>query len=216
MSLYYVIYHGLILIALVLAIICYRTRSRKYILLAILLTATLFVELMAEVLYDKHQPFVWAYHGFVVLEYSLLCLYYLQSIGVTYARFAVRLSMPLFFVLSLGLSYFFYGFVSFPGLNIDIEGFLLFLLFTHLLFNLRDPEETSIYSHPDFWMALGPMVFFGGTFLFNGVYTRLFQMDRSKALELFGIINRPLNIFLYGSLITGLLCSIRKTKSISP
>ena len=51
-------------------------------------------------------------------------------------------------------------------------------------------------------------------FLFNGIYTSFFDIDKSQALKLFGIINKPLNIVLYSFIIIGIVCSIRKKKPI--
>lgn len=212
MSLYYIIYHGLILIALVIAFISFIKGQQSSGLLALLLFATLAVELFVHLLYERGQPFVWAYHGFVVLEYGLLVFYYAANIGFKLMQKLARWSVPLFAIFSLAVSWLIYRFNAFPGINLNVEGIILFLLYTHLLFNLDVADERPIFKHPQFWIALGILAFFGGTFLFHGIYTPLFDLDQGAALKLFGIINRPLNLFLYGCLIAGLLCTLQKTK----
>lgn len=216
LSTYYIIYHSLILTALVLSAIAYRQGNSKFIYLTILLFVTLVVELLAEGLSKKDKPFVWSYHIFVVVEYALLCCYCLSALATENYRHTIRISVPVFIIFSLCVSYFWYQFQSFPGINISTEGFLLFILFTYLLFNLDIDMYKPVYHHPDFWIAIGVLIFFGGTFFFNGIYTRLLNLDAEKAKQLFGIINKPLNLLLYSCMIIGLLCSIQKRSYITP
>jgi hypothetical protein len=181
-----------------------------------LLFATLAVELLAEALSRSHKAFVWSYHIFVVVEYALLCYYCLSALATAAYRRTIRLSVPVFIAFSLYVSYFWYHFQSFPGINISTEGLLLFILFTYLLFHLDIDRYMPVYHHSDFWIAIGVLIFFGGTFFFNGIYTRLLNMDAAKAMDLFGIINKPLNLLLYSCIIIGLLCSIQKRSYITP
>lgn len=214
MNAYYIIYHSLIFLALVLAFISYTkgyTRAKFFI---ILLFITLAVELLAEILHANKMPFVWAYHGFVVIEYTLLCLYFLGAASSIKGRRVIVYSIPAFATFSIWVSYFLYAFRSFPGVNINVSGLLLFISFTYLLFNLKMDAPVFVFNHPDFWISIGILIFFGGTFLFNGVYTRLLNFDEQKAMELFGIINKPLNLLLYSCIIIGLTCSIRNKRYI--
>ncbi|MBB3054568.1 hypothetical protein FHS11_000978 [Mucilaginibacter gotjawali] len=99
-----------------------------------------------------------------------------------------------------------------PAINIDVEGLLLFVFYTHLLFYIDADIIDPIYAHPDFWISVGIMVFFGGVFVFLGLYPYLFNLDFDETMKLFSLITRPLNIFFYISIILGLINSIPKWK----
>jgi hypothetical protein len=200
-------------VALVLATISYRKGHKPSLFLIPLMLSTLVVELIAEFCYKKGIDFTWAMHVFVVLEYSLFCLYYLQAVANPKGKKIVARSIVLFMVFSLSVSYFFYQFRAMPGINITTEGFLLFIIFTHLLFNLDTAMQLPIYKHANFWIATGVLAFFGGASLFFGVYTPLLNIDTKKALSLFGAIVQPLNLLFYSCIIVGLLFTIWKWKS---
>lgn len=213
MNTYYIIYHSLIFIALVLAIIAAKRGAAAMPFLVWLLSLILSVELLAEYFIYLKKPFVWAYHLFVTAHYGLLCAYYLHT-GGTQRRNPVLLSIPIFILFSLGVSTLVYRFSLFPGININVAGALLFIIFTHLLFNLENSAAAPVYKHPNFWIAIGVLLFFGGTFMVNGIYTPLLRLDDKKAVELYLTINRPLNLAQYSCFIIGLLCSIPKRKYI--
>lgn len=109
-------------------------------------------------------------------------------------------------IISLSISVFYYHFTGFPGLNINFEGILQSIVCTYILFNLEVQEDRSILKNPYFWICSGILIFFGTTFFFNGVYTKLLNMDGDKALQLFSMINKPLNLIFYALIIIGILC----------
>jgi len=171
-----------------------------------LLLATFLVELFAAVL---KSGFEWIYHLFNPIEYSVLCSYYLKACNVSRLKGTVAWSIPVFILFSLFISCFLYHFKSLPALNINVEGCLLFIIFTHLLFSLEVHINIFIYTIPDFWISVGILIFFGGVFVLFGLYSKLHYLDKIRTLELFDIITKPLNIILYSCFITGLIYSIR-------
>ena len=215
MSVYYLFYHGLIFIALALSLAALIKGRRRILPLTIVLTLTLAVELTADALYKRGIDFTWLYHLFNICEYALVCWYFLPAIGSMSIRKIVLWSVPAFALAAISISFFFYDFAAFPGININIEGLLLFVLCIYILFTLEPNDDTMIYQLPDFWICIGVLIYFGGTFFYNGIYTNLVTMDEQRAYELFAIINQPLNIALYSSIITGLLCLILKKRSIT-
>src|SRR5205085_9522142 len=122
------------------------------------------------------------------------------------------ISIPLFFIFSYFISWSFYQFRDFPGINISTEGFLLFLICTVLLFNLEVVEDENVFLNPDLWIALGILIFEGGTFFYNFIYTKMAALDTAKALELFGLINKPLNLCLYTFINIGLICLLKRKR----
>lgn len=205
----------LIFLALALSIVAHRQGGQAFFYFIVLLSTTLIVELLAEFFIKYKIKFVWAYHIYVVIEYALLCFYYAATPGST-QKWPVKKTVPIFAVFSLYVSQSIYRFQEFPGININTSGLLLFVLYTHLLFSLNVLGDMHFYKQADFWISIGILLFFGGTFLFNAIYWPLLEMDEKKALELFAIINKPLNLLLYGCIIIGLLCSIPKKKYFTP
>jgi hypothetical protein len=124
----------------------------------------------------------------------------------------ILVSIPIVVLVFLSISDTYYHFQDFPGINLNISGFLFFLMCTNLLFNLDEKDDTSVLKKPDVWIAFGLLIFYGGTFFYNGVYTKLLNMDQDKALFLFSLINKPLNIIFYLLINIGLLCLIQRKR----
>ena len=179
-----------------------------------LLVATFIVELGAELAIAAKVDFTWMYHLFVVVEYSLISWYFSNIVDKKFRKVILG-SIPFFVLVSLSISYWMYGFRSFPGMNINTEGILVSIISSYTLLNLPDATKYNrMVQHPDFWICFGWMAFFTGTFLLHGLYSYLHGLDRMQALELFTWINRPLNIVLYSCLITGFLCVILRKSTL--
>lgn len=217
---YYKIYLILIFIALLLACFSYSHGIKKSVYLIIILSTTLSMEIYITYKLSENKNFIFGYlyHVFNPVEYSIFCMYYLKACTIQKFKSLIRYSIPVYITLSLCISFFLYHIQSMPGkdslpaINIDIEGFLLFIIYTHLLFSLDIDLKMRIYNHSDFWISIGVLVFYGGAFAFLGLYSYLFKMNINKTLGLFGLIAQPLNIILYSCIITGLICSIRNKK----
>lgn len=212
MSVYNAIYLGLICVALILAIRSFLSGVKKSVYILLVLLATLLVEIFSTVAIAFHINFSWTYHLFNPIEYTLFCLYYLNGCNLQKLRPIVVYSIPVFIVFSLLTSCFIYHFQSMPAMNINVEGFLLFILYTHLLFCIDVDLDTRVYRHPDFWISIGVLMFFGGVFIFLGLYPFLFNLNFGETMILFSEITRPLNIIFYGCIIIGLICSTHRRR----
>lgn len=184
---------------------------RRFFPLSILMGVTLAVELWAEFSYRMHIPFLWLYHVFVIVEYSLLCWYFLRVTDGKRIRALIIWSIPLFAAASVWISATVYDFDGLPGHNINLEGLLVWLISTVVLFNLDARRYSKIIHHPDFWICCGWLVFFVGTFFSNGLMRFVMASDVNSAKRIFIIFNRPLNLILYSCLIAGLIWAIRRT-----
>lgn len=214
MTTYYFYYHLLIGIAFVLSITAFARGHKKFIILGVLLCFTLAVELAADILYKKKIDFTWIYHLFNLVEYSLFCWFLSYSVWSKRVKQVVFMSIPVFLIIGFCISFWLYSFSGFPGININIEGFLLSVLCIYILFTLEADTNLPIYANSDFWICLGILLFFGCTFFFNGIYTGLFNISKQHALEIFAIINKPMNIILYLFIIIGITCSLLKKRRI--
>ena len=171
------------------------------------------MEFLAAWMYQNKIPFVWMYHIFVLFEYTLLSLYLMKNLDTKYKKF-ILFSIPCFIVASLCISYWIYNFNAFPGININVEGILLFITSILMLFSLDVKVHEKVSRNPDFWIICGLLVFFGGTFFSNGIYTYLHTVDKRQAERLFSLINKPSNIFLYATLIIGFLCAMPRRSTL--
>lgn len=211
---YYIFYYLLISSALTLSTLLTLAGNKRFLWMSILLAITLLVELIAEILIYRKIDFVWLYHLFSPIEYLLLSFYLTSGIVVRPMRFTFRLSTILYGFFSLLISIYVYQFKTMPGINIGIEGMLVFSLSTYRLFTLEVTDDRPIFLKSDFWIATGFLLFFGTSSFFFGVYTPLFKLSTNNAFSLFGVLVAPLNLLLYSFIIIGLACSIQRKKYI--
>ena len=112
-------------------------------------------------------------------------------------------------------SIFDYTLETFPGVNINTEEIASF---HYLYLCAAQSKHTSVrrllQKHQDFWISLGVLIFFGRTFLSNGVYAYLIKMDRDLAKKLFNIINSPVNLIQYSCFILGFVCAVPQKSTI--
>ena len=210
---HYVIYLGLLMVSWLLSISLCMRGQRRYLPLCVLLSVTFWMELSVYWLYANGIEFVWIYHIYVLFEYTLLCIYFMQITSKKYHR-VIQVSIGVFVVASLSISYWYYQFKSFPGANINTAGVLLCVLCTYALMTLDIRRYDAIFKHPDFWISLGLLIFYGGTFFSNGLYSYLYTIDPVQAKKLFAIINKPLNLILYSCFIIGFICAIPRRSTI--
>jgi hypothetical protein len=216
MNLFYIFYFSLIAVAALLSYWSLKKGNEKSFFLMVLLIATFFVEVSSRMFSIFNiQGYSFILHIFNILEYTMFGFYYLKSSHNNKLKRAVKLSISLFAVLCTCVSFFVYHYKGLPVINIDVEGFLLFIVYTHLLFSLDVDENRFIYTHPDFWISIGILIFYGGVFVFLGLYPILLHLDTDKALKEYGFIMTPLNVVLYNSIILGLICSIRNKKYLT-
>lgn len=195
------------LIAWILSSILVMRGRREFVPLCVVLGIAFSEELMVAWLHARGREFVWIYHIYVTFEYALFGLYFMQGMRKNYRR-AIAVTILLFTLASLSISYWYYHFRSFPGVNINTAGVLICLICTYKLLTLDIHQHDAIYKHPDFWICLGQLIFFGGTFFSNGLYTYLLKTDAELAKQLFASINKPLNLIQYSCVIIGFLCAI--------
>ncbi len=204
---FYVVYHSLILIAFILAVLSYRKGGQDVFYLMLMLLSAFVVEAAAGFFKYYHiKGQSWIYHVYNLVEYAFLSMYYIRNCNVIKFKQAVGWSMIIFILFGLVVSSFLYHFHSMPALNINVEGLLLCLMYTHLLFSIETDVKLPVYGHPDFWISVGVLIFFGGAFVYFNVYRTLLHLNYEQTLMMFGRIMNPLNIVLYVCIIIGLLC----------
>ena len=199
-----------------MAYVSFKKGTNQALFIMLVLIATLLTEISA-MTFSKYriQGFDFIVHIFNLIEYVLFSMYYLEACRNSKLKIGVKLSIPLFIASGLWTSIFVYHFKGLPVWNIDVEGFLLFVIYSHLLFCLDDDKNRAIYTHPDFWISIGVLIFFGGAFVVFGLYPILLHLDPIKALNEYGFILKPLNMIFYNCIIIGLICLIRNKRYLT-
>ena len=200
-------------VAWILSIILCMKGLRRFLPLCIVLTVQMAMELTVAWLYAEGSEFVWIYHVYAIFDYTLFSIYFMQLVSLKYKRW-IMISILLFALASASISYWYYHFKTFPGANINTEGVLICIICIYVLLNLDIHLFDAIYKHPDFWISLGLLISFGGTFFSNGLYTYLYEMDPVQAKKLFNIINSPLNLIQYTCFIIGFVCAVPQKSTI--
>lgn len=218
---FYVFYHGLILLAFILFATLYFKRIRNSLHMVILLALTLIVESYTGYYYFRgtaHQPGIdtsWSYHVFNLFDYLLFCMYYIRNCREKRYFGVVKITIPVFTLFGLVTSALLYHFSGLPAFNINVEGFLLTIIYTHLLFSIDVDLRMFIFTHPDFWMAIGVLAYYGGVFVFFNLYNTLLPFSRDKTIMMFLRITEPLNVILYICIIISSICTLWNRKYLA-
>jgi hypothetical protein len=194
--------------------VTFKKGNKKSLYMCLLTSFTLFFEILT-FFFDKEKitGFGFLYHLYIIIEYLLFSLYNLEACKGLKLNKWIKISIPIYTFISICISYFLYHFKGLPALNFDIEAFLLFLIYSYLLFNIE--SESLIFKQPDFWISIGVLIFEGGVFVFFGLYPMLLRIDPIQAIIEYQYIIHPLNIVFYTFINIGLICLIRNRKSLT-
>jgi hypothetical protein len=199
---FYKIYLSVLFIGFVLAVLSYRKGFKNSIYIMLLLMATFLIEVFSLFNIDGYS---FNYYIFNLFEYTFFCIYYLKTVKSDKLKSVVKVSIPIFIIFGI-CSGIVYHFRSLPALNIDVEGFLLFIIYTHLLFNIDADINKNIYQHPDFWISIGVLIFFSGSFVCLGIYPTLLHINLDDAFDTYNVVTQPLNLILYNCIIISFIC----------
>ena len=207
MATYLIIYYFLLFIAAVLTLLPARY-DKSIIWISILLFISLAEELVFEylVLNSKNQYFI-IYHIYVPVYYTLFALYFYQNILIEKVRRFIFWSIILFFLGSISWSFFNTGFSQFPGLQINVAGFLLIILSLIGLYTMDATDRTPILKRSFFWISISTLIFYSSDFIIIGLKSYLSKYDKPLATVLNQFINVGLNYLYYLLIIIGMICS---------
>jgi len=202
------LYLGLLFLSFILSF-----KSLKYdksmrifpLLLFLSLTTEAIVYLMFFALEKKPQFYV-IYHIYILIEYSLLCYFFQLNTKNSSLRKIIKYSIPLFIITSTAISIF-TGYYIYPGHNLNLAGFLIIIWTTITLFNIEPQENLSLFHLPLFWISIGVLTYYSGSFFFNGVYQYFIENNSELAKGLNGWINKGLNYVLYTCFSIAFICT---------
>jgi hypothetical protein len=205
------IYYGLMFAAFCICLHACKTET-KLRTLALLLFFSIIAESVVEICKFHKLNHRFVYHIYIPLEYIFLS-FFLKSQAVSKRiKQIIAVSIPVYILLAIFLSFYIIDLSAFPGIHFNIEGLLLIFFVSIVFFNVEVSSDHSIFRLPFFWIAIGLLLFHSGLFFFNGVYNHLLRSKSDSAAFLQKIVNTNLNYLLYLFWIIGFLCSIRNKR----
>lgn len=198
-----------ILVIISFAILLLTKGANKQLKLFIpLLLLTLIVEGARFILSKDNLVAVSLFSIYTPTEYLLLSLFAASIIKPSYKRTIIYFSIPFFVIISLVLQFkvdspnYFYKY-----LDVLIEAPLMLMWSLFYIFQLFTDEETFHFkSNPFFWISVGNLLFFAGSFFSYGFGSYLHNMEQYKLADAIFWIARILNIVLYIFYNIGFLC----------
>jgi len=216
MSLPYFAYYVLLLIATVIVISPARRDRRLWPFFAVL-ASSLTEELIFEAifLYTGHKYFL-IYHIYAPVYYSLFAWYFFLVLPVGKIRNLIPYSIG--FYIGGAIAAYFNGGKNFlfPGLEIDILGFLLIPLCLLSLYTLNVTDLSPIHSRPVFWISVATFIFYTSDFVVIGLKSYLGNYNDVRANTLARTLNFANNYLYYLLIIIGMICSRPARKSSQP
>lgn len=204
-----------LVLALALAGSFRAVKDRRYILFIPLIGFVLGSEILREYIdQDKVDKAVLLFA--VIVEYALLSWIISNFIQSELKRriiiFSVFILVPLFIIMQI---LFIADNKAFQYLNQLIEApFICAWTVFYLFEAAKDNEEVNITRNPMFWISLGNLLFYSGSFFSYGFGSFLLSKGSKQAENIYWIA-RILNILLYIIYFIGFLCIKKKRLYLS-
>ncbi|HEY0676705.1 MAG TPA: hypothetical protein VGD17_00410 [Chitinophagaceae bacterium] len=185
--------------------------QKKYVLFIPLLAISLVTELARDFIrpqYPGLEPWLDLY---VVIEYIILSyiisMFLISRSKKMLIRASIFILTPIFLINIFGEPL-----LDVKYLNHLISAPFLCVWTIFYLFEIANTdEEFDIKKNPMFWISLGNLLFFSGSFFSYGFGGYLAEKGNDDLADTILWIARSLNILLYILYITGFLCLKRKT-----
>ena len=213
MSKYQLFYLLLLSASFLTSVYCLKSHRSLHIF-PYLLGISLFAEGCVDILYfslNLKKEYNIIYHIYIPVEYVILAYFFYLNIPGKKVRYGIAISVPFFLLASICLSAYAVPITEHPGLNFNLSGTLLIIWSLVALLNIQPVMNLPIWAAPIFWIA----VFHSGIFFFNSTFRYIQARNNLLAQELFTLIIKGLNYFLYICFIVAFLCSQRMKKYMS-
>lgn len=125
---------------------------------------------------------------YTIIEYALLSIYIYNLLRNKLLKNILLLLSVLFLVIAIGNLIYSYQLKSSEIDSIPLAVSSLILISGSIIYffeSIQNPDVTFIYSKPSFWVVVGIMIYFSGTFFLFLQYENLSEIDK----ENFWIIN---------------------------
>lgn len=216
MDIYLYIYYVLLLLACIVTVPPARHDRRIWPFFAVLATS-LAEELIFEVILKitGHKYFV-IYHLYAPVYYILFSWYFYLILPVKKIRRAIPYSIGFYVGGSIATWVNGGGDFMFPGLKLEIMGFLLIPLCLLALYHMDVSDFSPIHSRPLFWICVSTFIFYSSDFVVIGLKAYLGTYNDQRAKNVTVILNFVNNYVYYLLITIGMLCSGPARRSSRP
>lgn len=209
-----IIYHFLLLAALFVSLLVFKSENKSLRLFPLILLIGNVIEIIVIIEKGKgntNYPFF--YHFYIPIEYVVLALFYYLNSERKWVKKSILVSIPIYILICIWLTNSALSREEYPSLQFNLEGVLLIVLAISNLFSLKGEEDLIITRHPLFWIDLAMLLFYTGNFFLMGSYNQLISSNPEIAKQYFKFINNSLNYSLYILFIIAFICSRPVKKS---
>lgn len=194
---WYFTYFLLLFVCLTILIIRKQNLKGNFIYLFCLLTSAIIVEGI-NYLWDlaNNKQFL-VFHLYQPIEYIILGLLYYRLIINKKIKRILLFSIPIYVLFCIVISLTKQPITELDTYAFNTEAILLIIVTSIYLLQIANKEiETSMYMNPLFWVSLGLLVFYAGTFFQMGLHNLIKSGNPDLAKKLY-IINYFLNYLMY-------------------
>jgi len=147
----------------------------------------------------KNNQYV--FHFLIPIQYSLLSFFYLNVLTNTVIKRMIIVSIPVFWIVSLLISFYVQKFDAYNSYSLLIQNFLLTLWSLSYFGNLvRGEQFVQLEKKPVFYICAGIFFFSLSDFFIEGVMDYLIKAKNEYSLTLY-YISEILSFILYGTFI---------------
>lgn len=193
------------LIPLFAALYVYQKLTSVLKIFLLLLVLVAVTEASGFILSYEGVRYLWIYHIYTLVEYSLFVLIFLFWQKEPRVRKILGFSIPGFFVIWLIAKFSVERWGEMDNFTSSLEAVILIGVAAYTLINLTQEKMNSLIADPRFWITMGVLIYFTGnivTFALGNVLLSLLQKGDQVIWPLHSILNIVANLFYAG----GFLC----------
>lgn len=204
------VYYGVMVLALLASL--RGIKHRQYFLFIPLLALSIAVEIARDVVSEETKHYL---NFFIAIEYTLLALIISGFIHSRSKRLLIRASIFILVPLFIFIQLFLARNPAYKYFDMMIEApFLCAWTILYLFETVKQEEDFEVTKNPMFWISLGNLLFFSGSFFSYGFGSYLASQGNTHMAEIIFLIARVLNILLYILYFIGFLCLKRRPYSL--
>lgn len=208
-----IIYYVILLACIIMSFIAKKATIKGLKWIRVTLTIAFITEFINEFIdyYSSYGSVV--AHFYLLQEHAGISMFIISNLKSKYFIALIKVVATLFIICSFFISLFYQKFINYPGIQYNINCFIIILWACTLMFRIEIVYAVKISELPLFWLLSGLLLFYSGVFFFNGTYRYILENNKLTASQFRTWINLTLNYLFYLTWIYSFVCSIRMQKS---
>lgn len=154
------------------------------------------------------------YNGFTVFEFCFYFYVFYRSFKQPALRKAALIAIPVFLVVAAVNIFFIEGTNRFHTISYRIATVaIIYFCYRYFKQLLEVDTEINIIRTPMFWVCTALLFFYAGFFFYFTAFDYLAYTKSTLNLQVWRLLSRGLNIFLYSFFLIALICNPKPLKS---